>query len=87
MAPLLGMDPERELPRLLPKDHKVRAATADCRRSAELALAAVAEYERAWTADPPDFDGGREAIRKLRLAIDDLRGAARDLEVVTRPIK
>ena len=85
MSGLLGIDPDRVLPRLLPKDHKVGLAASECERNLEAVGAALQEFRGRWYADPPDVEGAVLAIRDLVARAERLRGAARDLATIVPP--
>jgi hypothetical protein len=85
MSGLLGIDPDRVLPRLLPKDHKVGLAASECERNLEAVAEALREFRSRWYADPPDLDGALRAIHDLVARTDRLRGAAKDLVTIVQP--
>jgi hypothetical protein len=85
MSGLLGIDPDRVLPRLLPKDHKVGLAASECEANLEAVTDALQEFRIRWYADPPDLEGALRAIRDLVARTDRLRGAAKDLVTIVQP--
>ena len=83
---LVASDPERELARLLPKDHRVRLAAAEFRQNLAQLDLDLGRFREAWFADPPRFDDGREAIADLLAAARKIEGAVRELEAICRPV-
>jgi hypothetical protein len=84
---LLGCDPEGELPRLLPKDHRVRLASAEMRQLLAQVELDLGRFGVAWFSDPPCLEGGREAVSDLVLTADRIRRAARELEALCRTLE
>ncbi|MCI4355748.1 MAG: hypothetical protein L3K18_01215 [Thermoplasmata archaeon] len=84
---LLSTDPERELARLLPKDHRVRMAAAEFRLNLEQLDLDLAKFRDAWFADPPRFDEGRDAITDLLASAHRVERVVRELEAICRPLE
>jgi hypothetical protein len=84
---LLALDPERELARLLPKDHRVRAATAQFQRNVAQLDLDLAEFREAWFADPPRLDEGRRSIQELLATARKVENALRELDSICRPVE
>lgn len=84
---LVGSDPDRELPRLLPKDHRVRLATADVRSVLDQLGLDLTRFGEAWFADPPDLLVGRETLDDLRASTESLRRSLRELDALCRPVE
>jgi hypothetical protein len=83
---LLALDPEGELARLFPKDHRVRFATAQFQQNVAQLDLDLAQFREAWFADPPRFDDGRRAILDLLATARKVENALRELESICRPI-
>ncbi|MCI4325594.1 MAG: hypothetical protein L3K00_06915 [Thermoplasmata archaeon] len=83
---LLAYDPAGELTRLLPKDHRIRSATAQFQQNVAQLDLDLAQFREAWFADPPRFDDGRVAIQDLLATARKLETALRELESICRPL-
>ncbi|MCI4318047.1 MAG: hypothetical protein L3J96_05855 [Thermoplasmata archaeon] len=84
---LLALDPERELARLFPKDHRIRAATAQFQQNVAQLDLDLALFRDAWFSDPPRFDDGRRAVQDLLATARKVENALRELESICRPIE
>lgn len=84
---LVARDPEGELVRLLPKDHRIRAATAQFQQNVAQLDLDLAEFRDAWFSDPPRFDDGRRAVQDLLATARRVENALRELESICRPVE
>ncbi|HEV8049348.1 MAG TPA: hypothetical protein VGP88_02015 [Thermoplasmata archaeon] len=83
---LLALDPERELARLLPRDHRVRLASSEFQQNLAQLELDLAQFREAWFSDPPRFDDGRQAITDLLASARKIEAAVRELEAICRPV-
>jgi hypothetical protein len=83
---LLSYDPAGELARLLPKDHRIRTATAQFQQNVAQLDLDLAQFRDAWFSDPPRFDDGRRAIQDLLATARRVENALRELESICRPV-
>jgi hypothetical protein len=84
---LVGFDPEHELARLLPKDHRARMATTELRQVLEQLGLDLTRFGGAWFADPPNLPEGREAIADLHASAEALRRSLRELDALCRAVE
>jgi len=86
LDPRLEQDPALGLPRLLPRDHRVRYAVIDCARDLEGARRSLDEFRARWFRDdPPAPEAARTAATELLEASLRLRNAARELLRTVQP--
>ncbi|MCI4369748.1 MAG: hypothetical protein L3J81_00285 [Thermoplasmata archaeon] len=83
---LLAIDPDRELARLLPRDHRVRFASAEFQQNLAQLELDLTLFREAWFSDPPRFDDGRRAIADLLASARKVEAAVRELEAICRPL-
>jgi hypothetical protein len=83
---LLALDPDRELARLFPKDHRVRLASSEFQQNLSQLELDLAQFREAWFSDPPRFDDGRRAISDLLASARKIEAAVRELEAICRPV-
>jgi hypothetical protein len=83
---LLSLDPDRELARLLPRDHRVRLASSEFQQNLAQLDLDLAQFRDSWFADPPRFDEGRRAIADLLASARKVEAAVRELEAICRPV-
>jgi hypothetical protein len=83
---LLALDPDHELARLLPRDHRVRVASSEFQLNLAQLELDLALFREAWFTDPPRFDDGRRAIVDLLGSARKIEAAVRELEAICRPV-
>lgn len=74
-------------PRVLPKDHKVRFAVADCQRGLDMAAEELQRFRQLWfVEDPPRMPEAREVIQHLLEELHRIRNGLLELKRIVEPI-